>query len=198
MAFIKAHFNSYIGMNALFFVRNSFKKDTLQKMYDGLSAEHKESIYGQRIKNYLIVGDALKNGDKYSDFEAMDTSGKKHKLSDFTGKYVLLDFTQTYCEPCIESVDELKKADSLYKNKLQLISFNADKSKERWLTGILRDKPTWIALWDGEGIYGKTILKYNVTGYPTFVLLNPEGKIIWKEFGFETGIIEKALEKNVQ
>jgi cytochrome oxidase Cu insertion factor (SCO1/SenC/PrrC family) len=50
----------------------------------------------------------LKVGDKIYDFEAYDAAGKKHKLSSFTGKYILIDFSSVHCVPCIAANDELR------------------------------------------------------------------------------------------
>lgn len=198
IAFAKSHSNSYAGLNELYFLKGKFTKDSLQKIYNNLKVEYKESVYGTRIQNYLKVGDILKTGDSFSDFEAFDSFGNIHHLSASKGKYILLDFTETYCGPCIFSVDELKKVYYQYQEKLAIVSFCADKSKAIWQKGILRDKPSWLSLWDGKGLYGETVLKYGVTGYPTFFLIDPDGKIVWKNAGYGEGNIEEVLTKYIK
>lgn len=193
--FIKKHYNSYAGLNELFLQRKQFKKEEIQKMYNSLKAPYKNSSYGQRIYNYLKVGNILKTGDDYADFQALDTAGSMHRISSYNKKYILLDFTETYCGPCIYAVKELKELDSLYKEKLQIISFYADKSKDIWLTGVVRDQPSWLTLWDGKGTAGETVLKYGVGGYPTFFLIDPQGKIVWRGSGYGEGFIKGSIEK---
>ncbi|HEY5327751.1 MAG TPA: TlpA disulfide reductase family protein [Mucilaginibacter sp.] len=144
----------------------------------------KISHFGARIGNYLKVGNILKNGDQMADFEAMDKDGHKHHLSDTKGKYVLLDFSTTYCGPCIESLKDLKIISKKYADQIQIISFSGDGGKATWLKGINRDRPAWLTLWDGKGNYGETILKYGVTGYPSFFLIDPQGKIVSKWVGY--------------
>ena len=119
-----------------------------------------------------------------ADFEAMDKDGHKHHLSDTKGKYVLLDFSTTYCGPCIESLKDLKIISKKYADQIQIISFSGDGGKATWLKGINRDRPAWLTLWDGKGNYGETILKYGVTGYPSFFLIDPQGKIVSKWVGY--------------
>lgn len=193
MTFINSNLNSYAGLNELYYLKERFRKDTLQQMYDGLEKDFRESIYGQRVLNYLKVGDILKVGDAYEDFEASDQFGHKHSISALKGRYILLDFTETYCGPCILSIDELRQVAKSYSDSLSVVSFCADRSRDTWQTGLSRDKQEWLCLWDGEAYYGKTILKYGITGYPTFVLIDPGGKIISKWSGYGKGGIESAI-----
>lgn len=197
MVFIKSNLNSYPALNELYYLRTKFSRDSLQHLYNKLKDEYKESTYGERLVNYIKVGEILKVGDKFADFEAQDKFGKTNKLSQYIGKYILLDFTETYCGPCILSVDELKEIAKDYSDSLTIISFCADKSKKVWNKGLERDKPTWANLWNGEGTYGQTVLKYGVYGYPTFFLINPDGKIISKWSGYGKGNLIENISKKV-
>ncbi|MDB5032131.1 TlpA disulfide reductase family protein [Mucilaginibacter sp.] len=202
--FIIHNLNTYEAVAELFFMKGTFK-DSLQQMYNSLKPEIKQSPFGQRIVTYLKVGDKLKIGDIFTDFEALDQYGKKHRLSDFKGKYILLDFSTTYCGPCIESIPDMKNIVKKYGDKITVITFSGDGSKDLWLTGVKRDKPTWLSLWDGKGIYGETPLKYGTNGFPDFIVIDPDGKIInnWMGYGknddgrgsLETNV-EKILAKN--
>jgi peroxiredoxin len=159
---------------------------------------YKQSLFGQRIGNYLKVGDILNKGNNITDFEALDKDGNKHRLSEIKGKYILLDFSTTYCGPCIESLEDLKIISKKYAEQLGIVSFSGDGGKATWLKGISRDQPAWLSLWDGKGSYGETILKYGVTGYPTFFLIDPQGKIVSKWSGYGKSPGEKgSLETKV-
>jgi peroxiredoxin len=183
-SFIKSRLNSYEALSELFFLKGAFPKDSLQKMYSSLTPEFKQSRYGQRINNYLKVGNILKEGDQAADFEAADKNGSKHHFSDIKGKYILLDFSTTYCGPCMESLEDLNIISTKYAGQVQIVSFSGDGGKATWLKGLDRDKPKWLSLWDGKGNYGETILKYGVTGYPSFFLIDQQGKIVAKWVGY--------------
>lgn len=196
--FIKDHLNSYESLFELFFLKNKYPPDTLRQMYNALLPEFRKSNFGQRIENYIRVGPILKEGDVYTDFEALDKTGSKHKLSEIKGKYILLDFSTTYCGPCIESSEDLKIIAEKYASRLEIVSFSGDGGKATWLKGLTRDKPSWLSLWDGKGNYGETIAKYGVTGYPSFFLIDPQGKIVSKWSGYGKKIGEKgSLETKV-
>ncbi len=191
--FIHNNLNSYWGVLQLFWHKTHYKKEKLQKLYNSLQPKYKNSSYGEDIFNYLEVGEILKEGDLFFDFEANDQYGKNHKFSEFTGKYILLDFTETYCPPCVASMKEIKKVLEDYNDTLTIISFYADKSELIWKEGVERDKPNWITLYDGKGTSGKTLLKYGVDGYPTFFLINPDGKIVTMTSGYSENIIKKMI-----
>jgi len=194
--FIKENLNSYAALNELNYLRSKYSRDTLQQMYNLLKPLYKQSKYGQRIATYLKIGDILKKGDTYADFEALDKDGKSHKISDIKGKYILLDFSETGCGPCILSLKDLRDIKQQYADKITIITFSGDAGKDTWLYGLNRDKPDWLSLWDGKGRYGKTILKYGITGYPTFCIINPDGKIVSLSTGFgDQGSLENSVKQ---
>lgn len=182
--FIKQHVNSHAGLQELYWKRNEINKEEFTKLFSTVSPALKSSSFGQRITNYIKVGNPVKKGDLFFDFEAKELNNKIHRVSDFKGKYILLDFTETYCGPCILSADVLNELNTQYAGKLQIISFYAEKNKAVMQEGIKRDKPKWLCVWDGKGSDSEITLKYGVSGFPTFVLIDPNGKIVSHFSGF--------------
>jgi thiol-disulfide isomerase/thioredoxin len=197
MDFVRQNLNSYEALDALFYLKRDFPKDTISKFYNSLNSKFKNTTYAKRIKTFLTVGDILEVGDFYSDFDGFDRDGKSHSLSEIKGKYILLDFSTTFCGPCVESVPELKKISQAYPQELSIVSFSGDSGKETWLKGVNRDQLQWLSLWDGNGFYGKTIIKYGITGYPTFVLIDPKGKIVSKWSGYYNGSVLKEVQGQI-
>jgi len=181
--FIYEHPASYATLRELFYLKKSLGPDTLRHLFAIMPSSLQKSQLGIRITNYLAVGDPVKKGDLMEDFEAFDKEGRSHRPSAYKGQYVLLDFSTTYCGPCIQSLADLRKLSSAYPGKLTIITLSGDVGKKTWLDGLNRDHPDW--LWDGKGIYGRAMLKYGVTGFPTFCLVDPEGKIValWAGYG---------------
>ena len=72
-------------------------------------------------------------GDKAYNFIGLDEEGTEIKLSDYKGsKYVLLNFTATYCGPCWGTYDQMNQVQEKYRNELKVISFHWDDAKEQW------------------------------------------------------------------
>jgi peroxiredoxin len=200
--FIDDHQDTYIGMQEMFFLRNQLGRDTLHALYASLPPFLRESRFGARISNFLKIGEPVKAGDGMADFTAYDRDGKSRRPSEYKGRYVLLDFSTTYCGPCMQSVADMRKLTAQYADRLQIISLSGDEGKKTWLTGMDRDQPNWLSLWDGKGIYGEAMLKYGVTGFPTFCLVDPQGKIVslWSGYGKEkdgSGSLESAIVKAI-
>ena len=53
--------------------------------------------------------------DKAPDFEIEDINGGKLKLSDYTGKIVILDFWDTWCPPCKKEIPDFIELYKEYK-----------------------------------------------------------------------------------
>ncbi|HLO61296.1 MAG TPA: TlpA disulfide reductase family protein [Bacteroidales bacterium] len=193
ITFIKSHTNTYTAVLDLTYYLQYLPKDTIQALYNKLNPEIKASRYAKKIEIFLTEK-ISEIGDPYHDFEAFDKDGKLVKLSSFTGKYILLDFTSANCGPCVQSAGELRKIHNTYSDSLVIVSFSADPKKEIWLNSLTRDTVTWTSLWDGKGTFSETYIKYGINGIPTFFLIDPKGKIIDKWVGYGKGSLESKLE----
>lgn len=160
----------------------SYKDETLA-LYNRMNEAQKTSITGQEIAVNLFPPTVVKEGDKMADTELFDLDGKIHHLTDFNGKYILLDFWSSGCGPCIMALPEMKEIQEQYKERLTIISLSSD-TKSRWKAASAKHEMTWQNLNDLKqtaGLYAK----YGVRGIPNYVLISPEGKImkIWSGYG---------------
>lgn len=200
--FIRDHLNTYPALQYIYFLRKAYGRDSMRVWYAALTPSMQQSQFGLRIANYLKVGDPLKQGDLMEDFAAFDKEGKVRRPSEYKGKYILLDFSTTYCGPCMLSVADIKKLATTYPDKLAIVSLSGDGGKKTWLTGVDRDQPSWLSLWDGKGVYSEAMIKYGVSGFPTFCLVDPQGRILslWTGYGKNddgTGSLETAVKKAI-
>jgi peroxiredoxin len=131
------------------------------------------------------------------DFQLPDQSGKQFKLSDFKGKYVLLDFWASWCGPCREENPNIVKQFERFKSKnFTVIGISLDDDRDAWLKAIKEDQLNWPHLSELTKWDGKVTLQYKVVGIPTSFLLDPKGKIIAKNLrGAE---LEQFLEKTLK
>lgn len=190
---IKSNPNRYIALLELYWLKEKIGKEEVRKLYNQFGDDLKKSDFGINLKIYLDLEKVLQEGDYFEDFEAKDINGVNHKISQYKGKYILLDFIQTYCYACLLSNDELKKINEKYKNKVQIITFCNDKSEKTWQDGYKEHQIQWVSLWNEEGNFGRINQLYGTDGTPTFILINPEGKIIKKEYGYDEGNLETIL-----
>ncbi len=69
----------------------------------------------------LWVSAAQAKGDGGHDFTLPDSNGVSHKLSDYRGKWVVVNYWATWCPPCLEEIPELVMFHDRHKNKDALV-----------------------------------------------------------------------------
>ncbi|MDR0832980.1 MAG: AhpC/TSA family protein [Candidatus Symbiothrix sp.] len=115
------------------------------------------------------------------DFELKDANGKPVRLSDFRGKYLLLDFWASWCGPCRRENPNLV---SLYhKHKAQnfdILGVSLDEKTQPWQRAIQTDRLAWSQVIDGQSFDTSVALKYDVSVIPQNFLIDPQGVIIAK------------------
>ena len=120
-------------------------------------------------------------GKKAPNFRLLDANEENISLSDFEGKYILLDFWATWCMPCIKEIPNLKRIyEKFGGDKFEVISVCHDRNnpdaKRAWKKINEQHGTTWTQLYDAGGL--ETAKNYKITHYPTMLVLNPDGKII--------------------
>ena len=120
-------------------------------------------------------------GKKAPNFTLLNNRGKTISLSDYKGKYVLLDFWNTACRPCIQEIPNLKRIQQEFGGKkFEVISVCIDRNnpgtREVWRKINKNHKTNWTQVYDAEGL--ETAKKYKIKHYPTMMVLDTMGNII--------------------
>jgi thiol-disulfide isomerase/thioredoxin len=148
-----------------------------------------EVDFNRQILTLKYVGTGKNTGTEIGetvyDFKARDLiNDKLISPGLFKGKYVLLDFWGSWCNPCIKAIPELAE---LYKNnqdKLHIISIAYDRRQDlNKLKSLITEKGLiWSNVWD-EASKRELVNRFGITSFPTFILVDPNGKIVFKNDG---------------
>ena len=105
----------------------------------------------------------------------------KQVASELSGKWVLIDFWATFCEPCIAALPTLKKTQAeLPNDKFRILGVSIDDDEEAFLEFMNANKISWPDVRVGSD---KSALaaKVGVVMIPTYFVVSPDGLIISTE-----------------
>ena len=165
-------------------VNNLVKRFPDHKGVAGLAADYNRLVASKRQQEEspAPTGKTPEAGSAAPDFTMADTSGKKISLSDFKGKYVLVDFWASWCAPCRGENPNVVAAFQQYHSKnFTVLGVSLDEDKLAWLKAIKDDKLNWTQVSDLKGWANATVALYGYEGIPFNVLVDPSGRIIAKE-----------------
>jgi len=119
----------------------------------------------------------LQVGDKAPDFELVDLyeSDLKHRLSDYEGKGVFLNFWGTWCEPCKKEMPAMSRQYATYQDQgVEVLTVNIAQTEfevKKFLESLDVHFPA--AIDETKAV----MTAYNVDLLPATILINPEGKV---------------------
>ncbi|WP_256005653.1 TlpA disulfide reductase family protein [Pedobacter deserti] len=169
-------------------------QQAVSNLYKSLPATERESHSGQEIRTLLYPPVVVKLGEKMADTALKSLDGTVHTLSDFKGKYLLIDFWSIGCGPCIAAMPELKALHERFSDQVTIVSFSLDEKLETWKKASEHVKVSWTNLTDGKGMSGLAA-RYGVSGIPHYIIISPDGVLIDSWVGYSQGLLTKKLEK---
>ena len=136
----------------------------------------------------LLAGNAVAK-----DFVFKDTQGQMQRLSDYRGKWVLVNFWATWCPPCLAEVPDLIALHNAHKDKdLVVIGISMDSTREAVKKFVTKHGITYPIV---VGDYKMAEQIGDVQGLPTSYLFDPDGKAVVAHVGTVT---QASLEEYIR
>lgn len=125
----------------------------------------------------------IRVGNKAPIIDGRGLDGIYYNSTDYSGKYILIDFWGTWCGPCIKEIPYIKKIyNDISSDKLQIISIAVDQKSKNVLKFIKENEMNWIQYFQSFDDNSPNSLtnKYKVKKFPSTFLLDKDGRIINK------------------
>jgi thiol-disulfide isomerase/thioredoxin len=123
----------------------------------------------------------LNLGDVVTDWEITGSDGKTHKLSDYRGQLVVLDFWASWCPHCNRAMPAVQQMHDKYGPRgVQLFALNCRDRGDVNPVQYVRDKGFNYFVADGNTV----AIQYRVGSLPAFYVIGPDGRLLYRESGY--------------
>jgi thiol-disulfide isomerase/thioredoxin len=135
-------------------------------------------------------------GNPAPDFALSDVNHKEFRLSDFKGKYLLVDVWGIYCSPCIREIPKFNELKNKFKGSdISFVQVNLDATEELWKKKMKVLNMNGIQLLASNGWKSEFRKAYKIDVIPTVILIDREGKFIDARAPLPSENLESVLDK---
>lgn len=127
-------------------------------------------------------------GAEAPNFTANDTLGQSISLTDFAGKWVVVDFWASWCGDCRREMPEVEQIYAEYADKqikeadVQFLSYSFDRDESNWKNYLRSNNMPWpqISTLQPKWHDIQVSQDYGINWIPAFILISPDGKVAGK------------------
>ena len=181
LTYIKANPKSEV---ALIYCLEAEDMESAYALIDDGVKKGRFSLFAEAIENQIAVNkakaEAAKNvapGCEAPDFTLKDLNGNDLALSSLRGKYVVLDFWGSWCSWCIKGIPKMKEYYNKYAGKFEILGIDCNDTEDKWQDAVKKYELSWKHVYN-PCENNQVVTDYAIEGYPTKIIIDPQGKIV--------------------
>jgi peroxiredoxin len=138
-----------------------------------------------------IAAAEVKKGDKFVELDAKTAAGKKFRLKDMSGKWVLYTFGASWCEPCHKELPAWDKVAPKLSGKVLFVAVNINNKLEegKQFVESLKLKHIFPVYMPDEN--SPAMKAYDPDHMPSTFVIDPKGVIRIVQYGYAAGDEDK-------
>lgn len=189
----KVKTNSFNTFNTTYFRNTKINPVLPQNYFSEENLIHPHPVGGAKPAEKEMLNPSSLIGQTAPEWK-LPILGKNEILSntDLLGKYLLLEFTATWCSSCIPAAQMMNRVEDKFKNVENVAIVSVFSSKVDTKDGILKfvEKNNLRS----TVLYSATEVerKYHISSYPNFLIVSPKGKVLIYYQGYN-----ETVEKNI-
>ncbi len=115
------------------------------------------------------------------EFDLRDMDGTLHRMSDYRGRVVIVNFWATWCPPCREEMPSMQRAyEQLRQEGIQMLAINIGEDEDT-IFAFTADYPVEFPLL--LDLDSATIQSWPVKGLPTTFVVDAQGRLAYRAIG---------------
>ena len=152
----------------------SVREGRLKPLYDKWVREAEQALEAEAKEK--AAAKKQEAGVEAPLFTLNDLEGKPLALSSLRGKYVVLDFWGSWCVWCIKGFPKMKEYYAKYPGKFEILGVDCNDTQEKWKAAVQKHELPWKHVYCPDD--ATVLADYGVTGFPTKIIVGPDGKIV--------------------
>lgn len=181
--FIKTHADWEASAVAIAHMSGEKREDAVALLSNRVKAGRMKAFYEKQVKDYKDRMEAEKkaktaqaSGAVAPTFTLNDINGKPLSLASLQGKYVVLDFWGSWCIWCIRGIPEMKNYYQKYAGKFEILGIDCNDTEAKWKEAVKKHEMPWLHVYNPRD--SKVLSDYAIQGFPTKIIVGPDGKIV--------------------
>lgn len=152
----------------------SIREGRMRPIYDKWVKANEESIEAEAKEKEAQKKQA--EGIEAPVFTLNDIEGKPLALNSLRGKYVVLDFWGSWCVWCIKGFPKMNEYYAKYSDKFEILGIDCNDTEDKWKAAVKKHELPWLHVYCPKN--SSVLTDYGITGFPTKILIGPDGKIV--------------------